>query len=164
MYYTSKQDAIEKGLVKKDGRIYKLSILEIWYKKGYLDYELSKYSAKERLEYGLRLSLDFQIINRANLRSGYLANTKIDNMHPTQSLSLLNAIHRYNSVIRSIPSEFWPVVRRICIEDKDLNISKTMSERQRNYFSYLSRIDLCRGLDRVIEAYTKKLKIYKNGN
>lgn len=164
MTYISKQDAVNKGLIRKNGRIFKLSVLEVWYKKGYLDYNLSKYSANDRLEFGLRLALDFQIINRANLRSGCLHNIKIDNMSPTQSSSLLNALHRYNSVIRSIPSEFWPIIRRICIEDKDLLFPKTMSERQKNYYSYLNRIDLCRGLDRVIDAYTKKLNIYKNGN
>ena len=31
MKYTSKQDAINKGLGLKDGRIYKFSVLEIWY-------------------------------------------------------------------------------------------------------------------------------------
>ena len=65
MKYITKQDALNKGLIKKDGKIYKLSVLEIWFKKGYLDLDKSKYSADERLEYGLRLVFDYHIINRA---------------------------------------------------------------------------------------------------
>lgn len=164
MKYTSKQDAINKGLGVKDGRIYKFSVLETWYNKGHLDYKNSKYSAQERLEYGLRLAFDFQIINRANLRSGYIKNSKIDKTDYSQSVSLLDVMQRYNDAIRAIPSEFWPIVRKICIEDTDLVFPKNVSDRQNHYFSYLSRIDLCRGLDRVIESYTKKLKINQNGN
>ena len=48
--YTSKQDVTNKGIVKRNGKILKLSVLEIWYSKGYLDYEPSKYSADERLK------------------------------------------------------------------------------------------------------------------
>ena len=59
MKYITKQDALNKGLIKKDGKIYKLSVLEIWFKKGYLDLDKSKYSADERLEYGLRLVFDY---------------------------------------------------------------------------------------------------------
>ncbi len=159
MNYISKQDAINKGFGRKSGRIYKFSVLETWYNKGYLDYNASKYSAQERLEYGLKLALDFQIINRANLRSGHIKNSKIDKTDYTQSVELLDVMQRYNNVIRSIPSEFWPIVRKICIEDTDLVFPKNVSDRQNHYFSYLSRIDLCRGLDRIIDAYTKRLKI-----
>ncbi|MBR1949047.1 MAG: hypothetical protein IKA30_04575 [Alphaproteobacteria bacterium] len=155
MKYITKQDALNKGLIKKDGKIYKLSVLEIWFKKGYLDLDKSKYSADERLEYGLRLALDYNIINRANIHSGYIQNSKIDKTNQSQSVSLLNAMSRYNRAIKSVPSEFWPIVRRICIEDIDLFFPENMSERQKTYISYLSRIDLCRGLDRVIASYTK---------
>ena len=159
MEYISKQDVINKGIVKKAGRIQKLSILEIWHSKGYLEFEQSKYSADERLEYGLRLALDYQIINRANLHSGYVQNTRIDKIYQTKSIALLDAMSRYNKAIKSVPAEFWPVVRRVCIEDNDIIFPKNFSERQKTYLSYLSRIDLCRGLDRVIGAYTKKLNL-----
>ena len=156
MKYISKQDVIDKGIIKKNGRIQKLSILEIWHSKGYLDYEKSQYSSDERLQYGLRLALDFQIINRANLHSGYILNTKIDGINSKKSISVLNAMNRYNKAIRSVPAEFWSIVRKICIDDCDIIFPKNLSERQRSYYSYLNRIDLCRGLDRVIESYTKK--------
>ena len=157
MRYTSKQDVVNKGIIKKDGKIQKLSILEIWYSKGYLELPKSKYTADECLKCWLKLALDYQIINRANLHSGYIENTRIDKSKNLQSTSLLDVMNRYNKAIKSAPKEFWHVVRRICIDDCDIIFSKNISERQRAYLSYLSRIDLCRGLDRIIEAYTKKL-------
>ena len=153
--YTSKQDSINNGIVKKNGKIYKLSTLEIWYSKGYLDYEYSKYSAEERLECGLKLALDYHIINRANLHSSHLINTKVDNNKSPQSVALMNAMNRFNKAIRSVPKEFWSVVRYVCIEDKELIAPKHFSERQKSYFLYLHRIDLCRGLDRIIAGTPK---------
>lgn len=103
MRYTSKQDVINKGIIKKDGKIQKLSILEIWYSKGYLEFSKSKYSADERLKCGLKLALDYQIINRANLHSGYIENTRIDKSNNLQSTSLLDVMNRYNKAIKSVP-------------------------------------------------------------
>ena len=81
MKYTTKQDVANKRIIKKDGKILKLSVLEFWYSKGYLEFNKSQYTADERLKYGLRLSLDFQIINRANIHSGYIQNSKIDKIN-----------------------------------------------------------------------------------
>lgn len=155
MKYTTKQDVANKGIVKKNGKIMKLSVLEIWYSKGYLESEKSVYSADERLRCGLALALDFQIINRANIHSGYIQNSKIDKISQSQSVALLDAMNRYNKAIKSVPKKFWSIVRRICIEDNDLIFPKKLSERQRAYLLYMSRIDLCRGLDRIIAEYTK---------
>lgn len=135
MKYVSKQDVINKGIIKKGNKIQKLSLLEIWHSKGFLKFDQSCYSADDRLEYGLRLALDFHVISRANLHSGYIQNTKIDNACPTKSVAFFDAINRYNQVIKSIPSEFWPIVRQICIEEKDVVYPDNLSERQKNYIS-----------------------------
>lgn len=82
--YISKQDVINNGIVKKNGKIMKLSVLEIWHSKGYLDYEHSSFSADERLKYGLRLAMDYYIINKANLHSSHRLNTKTDNNNNVQ--------------------------------------------------------------------------------
>ena len=37
--YVCKQDVINKGLCKQGGYIYKKSVLEIWYSKGWLELE-----------------------------------------------------------------------------------------------------------------------------
>ncbi|MBR2923192.1 MAG: hypothetical protein IKC10_07755 [Alphaproteobacteria bacterium] len=107
MKYTTKQDVANKRIIKKDGKILKLSVLEFWYSKGYLEFNKSQYTADERLKYGLRLSLDFQIINRANIHSGYIQNSKIDKINNSQSVALLDAMNRYNKAIKAVPKEFW---------------------------------------------------------
>lgn len=161
--YTSKQDALNKGLVKKDGVLYKQSLIELWHAKGWLDMPDSPYSSDDRLRCGLKLALDYQIISRENLHSGHVFNDKVDISRNIESRSLLNAKDRYNKAIRSIPAEFWPVVRCVCIDEKEPAVPPQMSERQKTYFNYMKRIDLCRGLDRII-SHTLKLNKYKNIN
>lgn len=158
MQYTDKQKAIKNGFIKKDGRIYKQSLLEVWHSKGWLELENSDYCADERLHYGMRLAFDYFIINRANLHSGLVQNTKVDSKQTPLSGAILTSLDNYQKAIRNVPSEFWPIVRQICIEEKNPIAPKKMSERQRTYFHFLCRVDLCRGLDRVISSYTQKLK------
>ena len=160
MKYTSKQDAINKGLVKKNKIIYKKSLLEIWYDKNWLELPDSKYSAEDLLNSGMKLDADYHRMNHENIHSGYILNTKVDGTKSYGSSPLINeAESRYLQAIKSIPSEFWPMVRKICIEESDLQAPLSMSERQKTYFYYLCRIDLCRGLDRLTEYYNQKLKL-----
>ena len=78
MKYTTKQDVINKGFTKKNNIIYKKSVLERWYDKGWLELENSKYSADERLRCGMKLAFDYYMVNKENLHSGYIENTKVD--------------------------------------------------------------------------------------
>ena len=48
MEYTSKQKVIENGFTKKNGIIYKKSLLEIWYAKSWLELPNSKFTAEDR--------------------------------------------------------------------------------------------------------------------
>ena len=156
--YITKQDVANKGMSKKDGIFYKKSLLEIWYSKGWLDLPNSKYGADDRLRCGMALALDYHIIERTNLHSGHSFNTKIDISDSAESRGLLDAKDRYNKAIRAVPAEFWPVVRQICIEEREIAAPAEMSERQKTYFYYLNRIDLCRGLDRIIASRSSHLK------
>lgn len=154
--YTAKQDAVNKGLVKKNGVFYKKSLLEIWYSKGWLDLPNSRYGADDRLRCGMALALDCRIIERANLHSGHIFNTKVDVSDTAESRALSDAKDRYNKAIRAVPAEFWPIVRQICIEEYEPVAPASMSERQKTYFYYLNRIDLCRGLDRIMATHLKR--------
>ena len=103
---------------------------------------------------------DYHMMNRTNLHSGYILNTKVDGRKGFGSSPIINeAEGRYVEAIKSIPAEFWPMVRKICVEENELQAPLSMSERQKTYFYYLCRIDLCRGLDRLTEHYNQKLKI-----
>lgn len=153
--YTSRQDVVKSGLIKKNGVFYKQTLLEVWYSKGWLELKNSRYGSDDRLRFGLRLALDYSIISRSNLHSAYIFNDKVDSSSSSESRGLLDAQDGFRRAVRSVPVEFWPIVRQICIDEKEPIAPSEMSERQKTYFYYLCRIDLCRGLDRVIEAYTK---------
>lgn len=156
--YTSKQDVISKGIVKKNGVFYKQTLLEFWYSKGWLESKNSCYGSDDRLRFGLKLMRDYHYILKSHIATTSLENTKVDISLKVQDDNVLDAINRYRRVLRSIPKEFWPIVRRICLEEKEPEFPSGISIRHKSYFYFLYRIDLCRGLDRVIDAYTNKLK------
>ncbi len=156
--YTTKRDAVNKGLVKKNGVFYKQSLLEVWHAKGWLELENSRYGADDRLRFGLKFALDSYVVNRVNLHSGFSFNVKVDSSGAEDSRGLTDAKTRYRFALRHIPAEFWPIVRQICIDEKEPVAPAKLSERQKTYFYFLCRVDLCRGLDRIIDAYTYKLK------
>ena len=154
--YTSKKDALDKGFCKKKSQIYKKTVLEMWFDKGWLELDDSQFDGALRLEYGLRLMFDFSIINKSNIRSNLSELDIVDCKNNFINSSLPDSINRYNKAIRSVPKEFWPIVKTICLDDQTPVFPKDLSERQKAYSYYLARTDLCRGLDRVIISYTQK--------
>lgn len=152
--YVCKQDVINKGLCKQGGYIYKKSVLEIWYSKGWLELENSAYGSDDRLYYGHKLAFDHYLVNRDKIHSVQNFYGRIDVSTKIICDSVADAEIRLSRAIRAVPKEFWGIVRLICIEDKEPVVPKGCSERQRAYYNYLARVDLCRGLDRVISVYT----------
>lgn len=154
--YTNKQDVINKGIIKKNGTFYRQTLLEIWYAKGWLELSTSRYGSEDRLRYGLKFMLDYYIVNRENLHSSHMFNDKVDLSGRPESMSRLEAQDRYRRAVRSVPAEFWPIVRAVCLEEREPVAPPDLSERQKAYFYFLCRTDLCRGLDRIIDIYTPK--------
>lgn len=128
------------------------TLLEQLYDKGWLDYKTSPYSSDARLRAGLKLMFNYQLIQRANLHSGFIINNRIDSSASLSSKMYGDAVNFYRKCLRAVPAEFWGIVRSICIEEKMPIISDKLSERQKTHLSYLYRIDLCRGLDRLINT------------
>ena len=162
--YTSKKDAIQKGIVKKAGVFYKQNLLELWYSKGWLDLAGSPFGSEDRLRFGLKFAQDYNFLRRSQIATTTLKNDKIDTRNRIEDKHFLDVLDRYRKAVRSIPREFWPVVRQICLEERQLEIPAFLSDRQKAYFYFLYRTDLCRGLDRVISSYTSKLKDGKDDN
>lgn len=131
---------------------YKLNILEKMAAAGWLDYGNRKYSAVDRLSAGARLWRDFYLGGLTELRANDLGKIKVDGggsgKTSDRRLDFRNA---YEKACRAVPSEFWQVVRQVVVEDKPLKAEG--SERQVKYELYRQRVDLCRGLDRLIEHY-----------
>ena len=153
MKYTTKEDAVNKGLCKKNNVIYRKTVLERWYDKGWLELPNSKYSSDERLYFGMKLAHDYYLISKSNLHSGFIENTRVDIGIKTNGFYQCDAVSRYSKAIKTIPAEFWPIVRQICVDDCEPVILPKMSERQTAYQYFLWRNDLCRGLDRLAVIY-----------
>ncbi len=162
--YTNKETTQKKGLIKKGNSIYRQTLLEIFHAKGWLFYEESKYSEDERLKYGLLFMADCYKTFKSNNHSSVSITGKIDKVSHLNREMFMDAAKRYRMAIRNIPSEFWPIVRKICIEEIEPQPPKHYSERQKSYFYHQFRIDLCRGLDRIVEVYNRKLKLNKQCN
>ena len=66
---------------------------------------------------------------------------------------ICKARKRYEEAARHVPGEFWSAVKRVCLENRDFEVSKQFSERRRMEIGFLLKCDLCRGLDRLIKFY-----------
>lgn len=132
--------------------VYKQNTLEIYAAKGYLDFGNPKFTSIDRVSAGNRLYRDFYL---SGLTSSGAVNPEKIKVDGGGNLSLMEkkAYHEdmYLKAVKIIPSEFWEAVRVVVIEDKFL--SSTGSDRQINKELYLKKVDLCRGLDRLIEFY-----------
>lgn len=127
---------------------------------GWLDMGDKRYTAEDRIRVAERLHRDFRLSQFSNCKAVELGKitpeicgdfTLLDNV--------LDARTRYQQAMMSIPHEFWPSVRRVCIEDKELfDNDNGESKRQQAYRTYAAKVDLCRGLDRLIEHYLRRKK------
>ncbi len=156
--YTTKQDVIAKGMIKKNDVFYKRTLLEIWYDKGWLELKHSPYGEDDRLRFGLKFMTDYQLVCKLQMPVVYFNNDKVDISSSNLDDNVYDIIDRYRHAVRSIPKEFWPMVKQICLQEQEPVLPKDISDRQKAYINFLYRVDLCRGLDRIIDAYTKKLK------
>ena len=159
--YINKKEALKRGYIRRtEGGYYKKSVLEKYFDGGYLKLSDSNFSAEDRKKVGEQLAKDFYLGNYHNLQSVKLF---ADNIRSTGSYSREEALfykERYLNAIRAIPAEFWPAVRCVCIEDKELfsrpEIPKNSLLHKNNI--YHQKMLLCLGLERFIKFYLQKNK------
>ncbi len=157
--YITKAEAVKKGYKKrKGGGYYKQSVIEKYFDWGYLDLPDSKFSAADRLQAGQWLCRDFYLGNYNNMQSIQLG--KIPTGLRIGRDDALYYRDSYIQAMKAIPSEFWPYVRKVCIEDKDLKpdkkiISTSLLSKQN---SYHQKMLLCLGLERLVKFYLQKNK------
>lgn len=151
----TKKKTTNQNKTKIRGKTFSKTFIEQLYEKGWLEYNQSPYSDDARLRIGLKLMFNYQILSRANLHSGYIFNDRIDISTSLQCKMYNDALDFYRKCLRSVPAEFWDIVRQVCLEEKMPTISPNLSERQISHITYMYRIDLCRGLDRIISSTTK---------
>ena len=160
-YIINKEEAKRKGYQKNSRGTYsRKSVLDKYYECGYLDLPGSLYSAEERKLAGEKLAQDFYLSHYNNLKSPILN----VNIIPTTGESGIDVSmyfqDRYIEAVKHVPYELWPIVRLVCIEDKELkgdDLCEKKTLRSKNSVFYKKML-LNLGLDRLFKFYSKKTK------
>ena len=156
--YISKTDCMKNGFVKNKNGIYKMTLLERYYTRGWLDFGCEKYSAKDRFDAAEKLQKDYEA-SRFMLVSAVGIKQKIDGtvaMGVDDVESICKARERYFAAVKQIPEEFFSVIQKVCLEGKELDIAEDLPERRKLEVSFSLKLDLCRGLDRLVRFYSFK--------
>lgn len=154
--YVSRKDCEDAGFVRVPGRpIQKLSTLQVYETKGYLDYGDQKYTSMDRVAVGLQLATDFYLGGLNTVSAVDPGKIRVDGGGGSFGAEK-RQFHedRYHKAMAIIPTEFREVVRLVVIEDKPIKVIG--SDRQVNKELFLKRVDLCRGLDRLIDFYLRR--------
>lgn len=139
----------ENGLVKR------LTLIERYYFKGWLKYGDKRLDAKIRLDCANRLASDFFFSRFPNNQAIDFEKERVDGgRNKIEPERVLEARDRFFKAIRSIPSEFWAVVRDVVLNEQrqKFNNGKFLNECA----LYAHKVDLCRGLDRLAFHYGVK--------
>lgn len=155
--YINKTQCSQQGFVKLDKGYYKMTILEKYFNRNWLDLGSKKYSGEDRLNAGSRLFQDYSASGFESMRAVGWGKEKVD-CSGSPSEDIYGARLNYFSAVKSIPKEFWPVVRTVCIQDTELLAGDDLPERRKLEVTYAMKCDLCRGLDRLIEFYCEARK------
>lgn len=154
--YISKEEALKKGYRRRRGKgLYKPSVLEKYYENGVLELCGSPFSAADRKRAGEQLVKDFYLGNYNNLQSLSLIRTGTCTGGRDEALIYQE---RYIKAMQSVPEEFWPVVRYVCIEDKELKADKNIiphSLLSKQVVYHLKSL-LVLGLERLVKYYLQK--------
>lgn len=136
-------------------RTFKQSVLNRYADAGYLNYGSDKISACDRVKAGMQLYRDYILGGGDGVKANDIGKIKVDGGGlGERSVMCLHHLDLYRKAIRVIPSEFLPVVRLVCIEDKEIKFNGSYIDMKRKL--YAARVDLCRGLDRLVQFYFGK--------
>ncbi len=143
-------------LGKKYRRFAKFCVLEKYLAKGWLNLGRTEYSGRDRLWAGNRLADVYA-------RCAFPEAKALDLQKPFVDVSggggaslerILDARAEYGAAMRSVYRDYWPAVRKICIEDEELIIQNPEEKQKlKALFSFNTKVDLCRGLDELIDFY-----------
>ncbi len=156
--YVTKKDCLKHGFIKTKSGICKITLLERYYLKGWLEYGNEKYSAQDRFKAAEALQQDYEM-SRFMLISASGARQKIDcNVaNGIEELEFIcEARNRYFEAIKQIPDEFLSVIHKICLEGVEPELPNGLSDRRKLELSFSYKRDLCRGLDRLVQHYMLK--------
>ncbi len=152
--YINKKECIRRGYIRKNGYIYKMSLLDKYAQKGWLEYGNPRFSKDDRLRAARRFQSDYEMSHFASVGiSGTHEKIDLQTQKPIDIEAICKARENYFAAIKQIPEEFLPIVRAVCLENRELKIDRKEHNRRRSEMVYAQRRDLCRGLDRLISFY-----------
>lgn len=130
-------------------------ILQRYAFAGYLDFGSKKYTAADRVLAGTRLYIDYILGGGDGVKANDTSKIKVDGGGSGERSGFCTYHNQmYHWAMKSIPIEFRGVVRMVCIEDKEIVVSGSDLDIKRKL--YAARVDLCRGLDRIVQFYQRK--------
>lgn len=146
--------------IDKDGKLRRDNVLERYYRHGFLELPNSPFSAEKRKKAGEILARDYYLGNYRNLQSVKFYESNIPTTGDAGIEISLYYKNRYLNAMKSVPYEFWPVLYRVCIEDKKLTTEEEKTEKKlkdkNNIFHQKMLLTL--GLERLLKYYLKKNK------
>lgn len=152
--YIDKAECLRRGYVRKSCGIYKMSLLEKYAARGWLELGDPKYSREDRLRAAKRLQKDCEMSHFMSVGvSGTREKVDGKGKNADDVEAICKARERYFAAVKQIPEEFWPVVREVCLENRGAVLTEKAGGRRKQEMSYAAKRDLCRGLDRLIRYY-----------
>jgi len=135
----------------------KLSVLELYEKKGLLNYGSKRWTSTDRLIAGRQLLEDYYKSGISSVKAIDYSIDKVDGSSGCAEGRLI-ALDRYNKAIRVLDAKQLKVITKVVLFNEKWK--PLGSERIRAHKMYLAMHVLCWGLDRLISHYLKK-KQYK---
>ncbi len=114
--YVSREDCVRRGFVRKNGGIYKMSVLERFAEKGWLDFGDSKYSAQDRLKAAEKLQKDYEQSYFMSMSAGGIReriDSKGKNANDVEMIC--KARKRYEEAARHVPGRIFGVRLKGCV-------------------------------------------------
>ncbi len=152
--YIDKQECCRRGYVRHNGKIYKMTLLEKYAARGWLEFGDPKFSVEDRLRAAKRLQKDYEMSRFMSVSaSDFRERVDVVGRGAGDLETICRARESYFAAVKQIPAEFWPVVKAVCLENKEPDWLENMPKRTRAEANYAKRCDLCRGLDRLLRHY-----------
>lgn len=131
----------------------RLSVLEQYYRLGWLSKARHKWSAEDRLKAGQRLYGDFYRSHRLSGCIDYEKPRVDSSIKAGMSEAAAEAHTRFSAAFKAIPVEFRGVVYTVCCDDKVLELPDDAGHKRRLVCKTEQAVLLCLGLDKLIWHY-----------
>lgn len=159
--YITREELIKQGFVRRpEGGYMRLSVLERYAQKGWLDFGSKLYTSDDRVNVGKRLYSDFyasQIVSEGVVN---LEKVRVDGGNRQELPDyVIDARSRFVKAFRAIPAAYVQNVGRICLEDKEFKIPRSLHDYRHRL--EVAKDNLCLGLDSLIEHYHGKIGFRK---